>query len=485
MSAHNTEMTQDDIETVLHQLKKDLIEAVRKAQTPVDQMVHTLPHEANAESSVEIAIKRCVNSALERYTAKSDTISSSQISAPTLPLICSSNTHQSSSDELTMRPSEISSDQSDTSGQLPNTSPEVSISHRNRPLSPLPSTLQSSIKSTSNETPNTCSTASSVENHDDTASRKQARTDQYIWSCHKQTLNRLYMVEKRPLNHVREIMAKEYNFKPTAKQYRYQLGVKWGWKKYNHLPNNSTLGSEGRENPTRPELDESVLEKIRLTIDRWSSSPVGNADSECSESSSYLQDPAISLQFPNKDLGLDLSVKPIEVTGIIPQPVPTRRQDSQASHREDIPLQTVEARQSMAILQPVLDWCFENFPNEGGTFDPMDICNFDISTSDTASDSNETFSSNDRSVLEELPIPEGNRKAQHSRPIPLPPQSYSKGSYACGQPLGTPDRPAHYQYLPPEYLRNQDKNALATTLLAYDDPLPRDSVGGTRDSAIQ
>ncbi|KAK0705896.1 Clr5 domain-containing protein [Lasiosphaeria miniovina] len=51
-----------------------------------------------------------------------------------------------------------------------------------------------------------------------------------MWECHRETITRLYLVEDRPLDEVRRIMAAQFGFKATKRMYTFRV-KKWGIKK--------------------------------------------------------------------------------------------------------------------------------------------------------------------------------------------------------------------------------------------------------------
>ncbi|KAK3370749.1 Clr5 domain-containing protein [Lasiosphaeria ovina] len=51
-----------------------------------------------------------------------------------------------------------------------------------------------------------------------------------MWECHRETITRLYLVEDRPLEEVRRIMAAQFGFKATKRMYTFRV-KKWGIKK--------------------------------------------------------------------------------------------------------------------------------------------------------------------------------------------------------------------------------------------------------------
>ncbi|KAI0969770.1 Clr5 domain-containing protein [Xylaria arbuscula] len=194
-SCKTQQMTREGIKAVLYQLQKNLIESVRMVLALGDQTCQTSPHEANVESSIETAIKQCVNSTLERWILDSNTDSSPQVEKSTLHNVGISDSYLSPVHKATTEPPSTSSD-------LPNTALQM---------------------------PDECPPDASLT--DQAALRRRARKAN--WENHRDNLHRLYIREQKPLPDVIRIMADRYGFKATPKQYRYQIGSKWSWKKYN------------------------------------------------------------------------------------------------------------------------------------------------------------------------------------------------------------------------------------------------------------
>ncbi|RWA05976.1 hypothetical protein EKO27_g9135 [Xylaria grammica] len=92
--------------------------------------------------------------------------------------------------------------------------------------------LSGSIDSTSPEPFNTGLAASMEIDPYEPASQASRRPTKKEWDKYRPILERLYIEEQLPLFEVIKIMEEKYHFFRTTKQYRYQLGEKWGWKKY-------------------------------------------------------------------------------------------------------------------------------------------------------------------------------------------------------------------------------------------------------------
>ncbi|KAJ2988422.1 hypothetical protein NUW58_g3985 [Xylaria curta] len=110
---------------------------------------------------------------------------------------------------------------------------------------------------------------------------KDSKKEKLQWEKHKMTLHQLYVVEDKPLPVVMEIMLKQHNFKPTTKQcmlipashvstklqqdtnYRYKLGEKWKWKKYNQdqgkQASAGTHESQPQNNPIDSQEEEIIV----------------------------------------------------------------------------------------------------------------------------------------------------------------------------------------------------------------------------------
>ncbi|KAI0458551.1 hypothetical protein F5B21DRAFT_436039 [Xylaria acuta] len=223
-------MAPKDIGTILCQLQTDLIEMVRVASPPRCQTCRSLSYSASAESSVESAIRRCVNNALKRWAPEFKTNSSSDAETSS-PLVADfPDRYQYPLLEATTNFPSTSSEILSTSSEVSNTSSEICNreSYMSRHLDPRSGGLLGSINSPSSEPSNIRPTTSLNIGRVETSDRGK----RLYWEKQKDILYRLYVEEDKPLPVVMEIM-KGYGFCPTVKQYRYQLGEKWGWKKYN------------------------------------------------------------------------------------------------------------------------------------------------------------------------------------------------------------------------------------------------------------
>ncbi|KAI1419083.1 hypothetical protein F5Y12DRAFT_779755 [Xylaria sp. FL1777] len=207
-------MTQQDIRAIINQLETDIIERMRMIPAPYD---------ASSERVVESTIRSYIKSALERWAPESKTNSSSQAEEAVSLLPAISDRDPNPLHKATPQSSNALFDIPHTLSQLPNTCPETSNPKYNKDR-PLRDIL--------------------VTKSDEFASIYPRRIGKNGWKKHYPTLRRLYMEEQKDLATVMSIMAEKYNFKATPKQYRYQLGVKWNWKKYNAT----------RDRPHRPHL---------------------------------------------------------------------------------------------------------------------------------------------------------------------------------------------------------------------------------------
>ncbi|KAF2965832.1 hypothetical protein GQX73_g7738 [Xylaria multiplex] len=96
------------------------------------------------------------------------------------------------------------------------------------------------------------------------------------WDKYKTILKRLYVEEDHPLPIVVKIMEEKYGFVATRKQYRYQFGERWGWKKYNgqlmqrKKPYREHVGS-GRAEPGDAKSPASMPDMLPRTGDSESS----------------------------------------------------------------------------------------------------------------------------------------------------------------------------------------------------------------------
>ncbi|KAI0419747.1 Clr5 domain-containing protein [Xylaria grammica] len=217
---------------LLYQLQDDLIAAVRMIPPAQGQTSYPSSHDACAKSSVESAIKKCFKNALERWSFGSQPESSGQVEASASRIAGTPDNAPSAPHEVTTQfpntcfniPSTVSP-QSTT--EAPNTQPfDMEL------LNYLRDAVSGSIDSTSPE-PFNAGLAASVEiDPYEPASRASRRPSKKEWDKYRPILERLYIEEHLPLFEVIKIMEEKYHFFRTTKQYRYQLGEKWGWKKY-------------------------------------------------------------------------------------------------------------------------------------------------------------------------------------------------------------------------------------------------------------
>ncbi|KAI1284205.1 Clr5 domain-containing protein [Xylaria sp. FL0933] len=229
---------QQDITTILRQLETDLLEAVRMVSAP---RCHTVSYTTRAEHDIESVIKECVNNALTRWAPD---IATSLSPAAEESLAIAADLSDWSLCCLTEGTPNLLSPSFEipiTSSEAPATSAEVlsaseSIdqeSHTDHDPPFWPGEPLDSGDRTSSESRDihykTASTAENVEFTD----RHRGRAKRDAWEQHRPVLRRLYVDENQPLPDVMRTMRENYNFGPTVKQYRYQLGSKWGWKKYN------------------------------------------------------------------------------------------------------------------------------------------------------------------------------------------------------------------------------------------------------------
>ncbi|KAI1121876.1 hypothetical protein F5Y10DRAFT_255380 [Nemania abortiva] len=203
---------QKDIRAILSQLQTDLTETLHRGLPPEFQ------------SNVENAIRTCVGNALSKW-APEPNINPLSASEPPLP-------------------TEAESPGSDTSFFDPDLflsgdflSPKF--------LKPLPSTQPAKdctiIGTTSPKPPDGHLQTSSC-------SRRIGRKPVKIgWEKYKGTLYQLYVKEDLAMKEVIKVMNEIHGFKASVKQYRYQLGEKWGWKKYNGSSTKHGLGPEPAE----------------------------------------------------------------------------------------------------------------------------------------------------------------------------------------------------------------------------------------------
>ncbi|KAI8635044.1 hypothetical protein F5Y19DRAFT_470094 [Xylariaceae sp. FL1651] len=76
-----------------------------------------------------------------------------------------------------------------------------------------------------------------------------SRIDRGLWEKYKPSLEYLYLKRNLSLPVVMQEMLEKHKFSATAKQYRYQLGEAWGWKKYQQ----STRISRHKRGRAKPE----------------------------------------------------------------------------------------------------------------------------------------------------------------------------------------------------------------------------------------
>ncbi|KAI0514608.1 Clr5 domain-containing protein [Xylaria bambusicola] len=138
------------------------------------------------------------------------------------------------------------------------------------------------------------------------------------WRTHRGVLKNLYLSQRKPLAEVMKIMADKYNFKPTAKQYRYQL-VKWGWKKYNvggyRLPLNPSdfnelsgrhLGTTTYPNAFDPPLpDEAYTQPEDWMLTQNSGQDSASYCSAISEKPALQQDSDSTSDYMKSNLDMD------------------------------------------------------------------------------------------------------------------------------------------------------------------------------------
>ncbi|KAI0977648.1 Clr5 domain-containing protein [Xylaria arbuscula] len=233
LSCNVQRITYEDVETIVYQLQENLIETMRMVPPSRCQTCDSSSYDASTESRIESAIRDCVKSALETWTRGYETNTSSHTD---MHITDSHDSHQYLRSEMTAQSSGIFSDITETQSELSDTLPAVSNLCHNRSIDVSLTELPRSIESTCSEPSHMPPNLSLDMDQDKSESRVFNASNNKDWKKHRSILEHLYMVENKPLAEVRSFMAEQHNFNPTPKQYRYQFGVKWGWKKYNANP---------------------------------------------------------------------------------------------------------------------------------------------------------------------------------------------------------------------------------------------------------
>ncbi|KAI0912976.1 hypothetical protein F4823DRAFT_124331 [Ustulina deusta] len=182
---------------------------------PPDQICSPSSHGAGTEGSVESAIKRCVQSALERWTLESKTISSPPAEASASHIAGTSDYSLSSPHEAITQFPSTPSDIPSPPFQL--SAPEASNPQlgSKRPVNHPLNALSGSADSTSLEPSSIRRKASIDTEPDEPASRVSRRSNKTDWEKFRPVLKRLYMKENLPLAEVIEIMKKNHHFSQT------------------------------------------------------------------------------------------------------------------------------------------------------------------------------------------------------------------------------------------------------------------------------
>ncbi|KAJ8129370.1 hypothetical protein O1611_g4265 [Lasiodiplodia mahajangana] len=222
-------ITQTDIRIILFQLQMDLIQTLQPSLPP------------ELRGNIESAVRTCVDSTLNKW-APIDSLSTPE---PSLPARAESPCSDASSLDqgllLALSQSHLLSNDffgPKTLKPVPLTQP-VKGSIAVHTTSPIPS----------HNYPEASSTPGRVA-HTDRTERQSGRVK---WDKYKDILCQLYVEENLPIQEVMKIMKERHGFSASVKQYRYQIGEKWRWKKYN--------GSAAK-NRVRPSLVETTDEEL-------------------------------------------------------------------------------------------------------------------------------------------------------------------------------------------------------------------------------
>ncbi|KAI0096448.1 Clr5 domain-containing protein [Nemania sp. FL0031] len=202
-------VTQTDIRMILFQLQTDLIKTLQPKLPP------------ELQGNIEASIRTCVDSVLCKW-APID----SSASEPPLP-------------------ARTESPCSDTSSFCPDLLRALSGSHilisdffNPKPLKPRPFTQSADVSAADTTSPvpshdNPGLKTSSTPERSERTDRPERQSGRAKWDKYKDVLCRLYVEENLPIQEVMKIMKERHGFSASVKQYRYQIGEKWGWKKYN------------------------------------------------------------------------------------------------------------------------------------------------------------------------------------------------------------------------------------------------------------
>ncbi|KAI1738426.1 hypothetical protein F4680DRAFT_449859 [Xylaria scruposa] len=247
--------TQTDIGYILRQLQTDLIRAALSVLPPRCEACRSLPDSAAADHLLQSAISECINNALRKWAPESDiklpvaldAKDKAPLSAPEAPMW-----HIDDADaDVLLQPDHLDDDFDDLFDfgyaseplfemprEISNTSSEgPDISNRKPCRRPLGSTDVAAP-----EFVNIIPKASSSTGAEEIPEPRRGKLN---WNKYKRIIYRMYMEQDLNLPVVIRKMANEYGFMATVKQYRYQLGEKWKWKKYNQMGLHS-VKNEGR-----------------------------------------------------------------------------------------------------------------------------------------------------------------------------------------------------------------------------------------------
>ncbi|KAI1820297.1 hypothetical protein F4861DRAFT_74631 [Xylaria intraflava] len=213
-------VTQSELGAILSQLKTDLIVATRSVRPPMCQTCFASSyHFDSAESSVEDAIKTCVDGALKRWAPEFYINSSVTTDAFDWKPGCA--------EPLLLGSSRFF--------DPPSEPPEPSLFDSAGGFEPLLLPDEGSVvfHPMSAELSDNCAKPSLDMERVEGSNKNGRRHNRRTWERHREALKQLYVVQSLPLPVVMRKMKEEHGFSATVKQYRYQLSEIWKWRKYN------------------------------------------------------------------------------------------------------------------------------------------------------------------------------------------------------------------------------------------------------------
>ncbi|KAI1175831.1 Clr5 domain-containing protein [Nemania sp. FL0916] len=214
--ASTRSVTQKDLEFILHRLQDDLIAVIHTIiPYACSNCRESWYGSSSSDSSLETAIKSCVESTLNSWTPipETNSLESSNIlwytgisesNSNLLPIHDLGLTRYHGSPEEFRRPIDLGRTMDSDQLIVPTDNRATeSPDHRGKTA---PDTKQAN---------------------------PPLKTSRLDWEKHKDILRKLYCEENKTLSEVRMTMDKKYSFRATTRQYRYILGGKWGFRKYN------------------------------------------------------------------------------------------------------------------------------------------------------------------------------------------------------------------------------------------------------------